>query len=278
MRELGFGDLVLCAGTVAASGLVERAAAAADAGFDGLSLFLDDYERARASGLSDADIRQLFDDHGLGVAELDPLLNWMPEAGVGQDVDGQGEGFMRYREADFYRVAEAVGARSINAPLVTGKTFELDAIAEAFAGLCDRAREHGLSVMLEFLPWTQIADVRVAVDVLDRAGRDNGGLMFDTWHHYRGSASIEDVPGSRVFGIQVNDAPAHSSRSLVEETTSHRLIPGEGDIDLVGNLAHLQATGCRAPVGVEIFSSALGELPLGEVVAAIEPASRAVLP
>ena len=59
MRELAFDDLVLCAGTVSASGLKERVQAAAAAGYTGISVFADDYDRARADGLSDADLRAL---------------------------------------------------------------------------------------------------------------------------------------------------------------------------------------------------------------------------
>jgi sugar phosphate isomerase/epimerase len=77
---LGFGDLVLCAGTLPGAGLEERAAAAAEAGFAGISLFAADYARARAAGRSDADLRALLRDQGLAVAELDALLRWVPWA------------------------------------------------------------------------------------------------------------------------------------------------------------------------------------------------------
>jgi len=37
-----------------------------------------DYQAARDEGLSDSDIRTLLDDHGLAVAEVDPLWSWLP--------------------------------------------------------------------------------------------------------------------------------------------------------------------------------------------------------
>ena len=75
---LGPEDLVLCAGTLGGASFRDRVEAAAEAGFSAISLFLGDYQRARAEGLSDADMRKLLADHGLAVAELDPLMSWVP--------------------------------------------------------------------------------------------------------------------------------------------------------------------------------------------------------
>jgi hypothetical protein len=52
-------SLVLCAGTIPRASFRERVAAARAGGFDGISLRLGDYARARAEGLSDADIRAM---------------------------------------------------------------------------------------------------------------------------------------------------------------------------------------------------------------------------
>ena len=185
---LGRDDLVLCAGTLADTPLPERAAAAAQAGFAGLSLFLDDLARARASGHADEDLRALLADRGLEVAELDPLLRWVPEAGV-----EQGDGFLRYGERDFYEAARAVGARSINAVLFATRQVPHDALVAAFAGLCDRAAERGLLVHLEFMPFAQIRDVDTALAIVEQADRPNGGVMFDAWHHFRGGGSEESL-------------------------------------------------------------------------------------
>ena len=78
---LGPDDLVLCAGTLARVPLRERVEIAAATGFRGISLFLDDLEGARRSGLPDADLRALLEANGLQVAELDPLMHWIPEPG-----------------------------------------------------------------------------------------------------------------------------------------------------------------------------------------------------
>lgn len=275
---LGPGDLVLCAGTVSGSGFVQRAAAAAAAGFAGLSLFAADYERARAAGLADADLRRVLRDHGLAVAELDPLLSWLPvEERDGAGLRAEGRAFAAHGEDDFYAIADALGgARAINAVLADPPA-DLDRVADAFAALCDRAARRGLAVTLEFLPWTHIGDAATAARIVERAGRPNGGVMLDAWHHARSDAPLASIPPARVAAIQLADAPARPEPDLVDETLHRRLLPGEGDADLAGLLRHLRAGGCTAPVGVEVFSDALAAGPLEEVAQRAADAARRVL-
>jgi sugar phosphate isomerase/epimerase len=274
--DLRFGDLVLCAGTVPGSGLAERAAAAAGAGFSALSLFADDYAGARARGLSDADLRALLRDHGLIVAELDPLLTWLPEEPSGAGLSAEGHAFRAHGEDTFYAIAQALGARGLNAVLAD-PPGDLERVSGAFAGLCDRAARHGLLVHLEFLPWTRIGDAATAAAVVARAGRPNGGVMLDAWHHARSGAPHATIPAASVTAIQLCDAPARPEPDPVEETLHRRRLPGEGETDLAGLLRHLAAGGCRAPIGVEVFSDQLAARPVAEAARRAAETTRRVL-
>jgi sugar phosphate isomerase/epimerase len=273
------GDLVLCAACAPAAGFAERAAAAAAAGFAGLSLFPTDYERARGEGLSDADLRRILSDHALSVAELDPLLRWMPETGLAGDATEEGAAFFRHGEDDFYRMADALGARSLNAVLYAGEGLPESAVTDAFAGLCERAAGHGLLVHLEFLPWTQVRDVEVALRIAERAGQPNGGVMLDTWHHFRSGVGNEALRAAapRVFSVQISDAPAEAEPDPVAETLHRRLLPGEGAIDLRAILRVLREAGSPAPIGVEVFSDELATLPAALAARRAGDAARAVL-
>jgi sugar phosphate isomerase/epimerase len=275
--KLGFGDLVLCAGTVPHSSFEERVVAAAEAGFAAISLFPHDYQRARASGLSDADLRGLLRDHDIAIAEIDPLLSWMPSDGIEAGVSDEGRAFLATGEDEFYAIADALGARSINAALADPRPARLDAVAEAFGALCDRANTHGLLVTLEFLPWTTICDAAAAAAVVERAGRANGGVMLDAWHHFRSGATIASIPVAQVQGIQINDAPAQPETDLINETLHRRLAPGDGDIDLTALLRHLAAGGCKAPIGIEVFSDTWATLRLRDTTQHMADAARRIL-
>ena len=263
--SLGAGDSVLCSGTLR-SGISfrERVAAAEAGGFSGLSLWGRDYEVARDEGLSDRDIRLLLGDHGLSVGELDPAWWWLPGASdIHIPPEHDHELIFRYSEPELFAVADAVGARSLNAVDVFGGQWSLDEAAAAFAGLCDRAAEHGLLVHLEFLPWSRIPDLATAWQVVGAANRPNGGLMLDAWHYFRSTpdgALLRSIPGTSILGLQLCDAPATPEDDPLHATLHARLLPGDGELPLPTLLADVQATGTAAPIGVEVFSDVLHAL------------------
>ena len=132
-----------------------------------------------------------------------------------------------------------------------------------------RLSDHGLRLAL-------FAHVRTP----ERSGRTNAALTFDTWHTFRGptdEAQLEKIPGVRIGSVQINDAPAEPTGDLIAETLSGRLLPGDGAAPLVRWLRWLAAIGSSAPIGVEVFSSALDALPPVEVGRRCGAAARAVL-
>jgi sugar phosphate isomerase/epimerase len=201
----------------------------------------------------------------------------MPGDVADAGVSDEGRAFLATGEDEFYAIADALGARSINAALADPRALELDAVAGAFAALCDRANAHGLLVTLEFLPWTMIRDVAMAATVVQRAGRTNGGVMLDAWHHFRSGATTRSIPAAHVRGIQLNDAPARAESDLIDETLHRRLAPGDGDIDLTGLLRHLAAGGCTAPIGIEVFSDTWNSAPLRDTAQHMAAAARRTL-
>jgi sugar phosphate isomerase/epimerase len=257
--SLGFGDLVLCAGTVPASGLAERVAAAAAAGFAGISLFPHDYRRARESGLSDADLRALLRDHEIAVAEIDPLLAWLPgaDAGVGK----AGRAFLETGEDGFYAIADAVGARSINAALADPRDVALGAIADGFSALCERAASTSCSSRSSSSPGR-----RSGCD----GGRDrrapgapDGGVMLDAWHRLRSGAPIAAID-ARACAASRSATPAAAEARYGRGDAAPAPPAGDGDAEVPALLRHLAAGGCTAPIGVEVFSDALAAEPLRE--------------
>ena len=278
---MGPDDMVLCSGTLPRGvPYCERLSAAAGAGFAAISLWGRDYAAARAEGLSDSDLRSMLDDHGLTVAELDPAWWWLPGAGdIRIDPRHDSEEVFAFGEDELFEVADAVGARSLNAVDVFGGSWDLDAAAEAFAGLCRRAAEHGLVVHLEWLPWSRIPDLATALEIVQKAAAPNGGLNVDAWHLVRAGAQPEDlaaVPGDLILAIQLDDGPAEAEANLVEATLHARVLPGEGQFDLIGLIQTLAATGTTAPLGIEVFSDELQARPAAEAARLAAEATRRV--
>jgi sugar phosphate isomerase/epimerase len=270
-------DLVLCAGSVLQVPFMERLPLAAASGFTGVSMLESDYTGARAKGYSDADLRAALAAHGLEIAELDALTRWLP---VAESFVSE-EWATTFGESDFYAIADSVGARSINL-VDLGKDTELslDVAAEAFAGVCDRAGEHGLLVHIEFLPWSSIPTLERAWEIVREAGRANGGVLLDTWHFLRSGGTPESLPllpAARVFALQISDAPAQAEPDPLEETMKRRLLPGQGAARVREVVDILVEGGCTAPVGVEVFSTEQMALPADHAISRVAQASRAAL-
>jgi sugar phosphate isomerase/epimerase len=269
---MGPNDLVLHAATLRNASFLELCDAAVVGGFQALTVYPTHVRRARASGLSLRDMRRALADRGLALADLDPLLNWMPGDAFRIEVSAT--------EAEHHEVAEALGARSLNVAQAFRARVDVDEAAEALAGVCDRAREHGLIVTLEYLPWAGIPDMATARAIVERCERPNARLMIDTWHTFRGpstDAQLAALPGRLVGSVQISDAPAEPAADLLTETTSLRLLPGEGAIPLVDWIRTLDAIGSCAPIGVEVFSNANDRLPPLEVGRRCGEAARRVL-
>ena len=248
-------DLVLCSGTIRNAPFDLTVRAAADAGFQGISLYYEEYRTARAAGWGDLDMATFMDDHGIAVAELDGRMDWLPGDTGAPSTD------------EFVAAAASLGARSITVLEVRGRrvgdTLARADVASAFASVCDRAADHGLLAHIEYYPQSGIPDLRTAYEIVQAAGRSNGGVMVDSWHHLRGpDAGRFDpgFPGESILAVQLGDVAPEPSADLAHEMMHHRLLPGTGAGDLAGLVRAVRDRGCTAPLEVEVYSDELAAL------------------
>lgn len=261
-------DTFLWAGTLLPGTLEQRIEAARAGGFTQLSLFPGDYRRARERGLSDRDILDMHERAGVRLATLDPFTRWLPrwEPPVGVPADRLE--WIGFTADEFFAVVDALHLETITVNEAFGTPYELDELIDAFAAVCDRAARHDVRVHLEFTPFSGIPDLATAWEVVRTANRANGGLVFDTWHYLRGARDddlLEQIPGNRIFALQISDAAAEPVGSLLGDTLRHRRLPGEGDFDLAGVFEILARKEIPAPPGVEVLSEDLWRLPPAEI-------------
>lgn len=272
--DLGPDDLVLSHFSLGRNRpFEERVRAAARAGFAAIGLYAGEYKRLRAEGATDADLRAVLDRYGLRVVELEALRGWTATG-------PRREAYLATERAVF-AMGDALGPAH-HVQVIGPYEGALDDAAEAFAGVCDRAAEHGLAAAIEFLPqMSNIPDAATALEIVERAGRANGGICLDAWHHFRGAnddAMLRLLPPERIFAVQFDDGP----RLPVEpdyytDCTRYRAVPGEGEFDLPGFLALLAHRGVRVPLSVEVMSTALLRRPADEIARLLHDGARAVV-
>lgn len=253
-----------------------RLEAAVAGGFAGISVFPTDCpDLARAR-----EIRALCEERAVRVTALDPFTRWLPDWQPPQRMPGDLMALVGCGEEDFYARAEALGATSMTVLEPFGRTYPTEVLVSSFASLCDRAAGSGLRVHLEFTPFSGISDLAFAWQIVAAADRHNGGLVFDTWHYLRGRtdpAVLAALPGELIFVVQVSDAAAEPTGTLIEDTMRHRRLPGDGDWDLAGVLSVLLAKPALGEIGIEVLSEELAALAPTEVGARCAGAMRTLL-
>jgi sugar phosphate isomerase/epimerase len=255
-------DLTACAYTISGSlvgaGVGEpspwpfetRVAAAAAAGYRSIGLFEADYAAMIAAGADDGELRETLARHDLVVTEVEFLFDWAHDDDAAAETSVMREGLIHMAEA--FR-PHHLSLGEVRSP---EELPPLDVVADRFGAVCDRVAPHGVQALIEFLPWSGIPDIATSAEVVERAGRDNGGIYLDSWHYFRGPSNRDQLaavdPGL-IRAVALNDA-APPYGDPVEDTTRHRLLPGHGEFDLVELLTDLRQLGVEAVMGVEVLS------------------------
>ncbi|GAA4556359.1 sugar phosphate isomerase/epimerase and 4-hydroxyphenylpyruvate domain-containing protein [Pseudonocardia xishanensis] len=236
--------------TVCLSGaLDEKLVAAAAAGFDGVEIFEPDLV---ASPMPPGEVRLRCADLGLSIDLYQPF----------RDLDSTDPARFaaNLRRADAkFGVMEALGVDTVLVCSSVGAdaVSDVDRLAEQLHALAARAGERGLRIAYEALAWGRhVSTWDASWEVVRRADHPALGLCLDSFHILsRGSdpAPIADVPGDKLFFLQLADAP-HLSMDVLQWSRHHRLFPGQGAFDLPAFLAPVLAAGYAGPLSLEVFN------------------------
>lgn len=149
-------------------------------------------------------------------------------------------------------------------------------VAEGLRMLAGEAARLGVPIGLEPMStyerqdWTLVTTLGEAAALVDEAGAEVG-LVFDTWHLWDTPELMDEIEryGERFVAVQVNDWRS-PTRSWCD-----RVLPGDGEIDLVSVLDAVERTGWAGCYDLELFSDdgtfgsdfedSLWRLPAGEL-------------
>jgi sugar phosphate isomerase/epimerase len=132
---------------------------------------------------------------------------------------------------------------------------DLSRLSDRIAEFCDLAAPFGLTINLEFFPWTVVPNLSTAVHVIGKVDRQNSGILVDALHFDRSDSTLDqlrNVPATWLNFMHLCDAagPRPSTNDgLIFTAREDRLPPGEGEIDLVSILNHMPP---ELAIGVEV--------------------------
>jgi sugar phosphate isomerase/epimerase len=223
----------LAAGTVLDVGPADAVTVAADAGFPAVGIWFDPLTWTEATT---KEVATRLRDSGVVALDIEPVI-------LGRGADPGDE---------VVDVAAALGARHV---LVASGPAERADVLDRFAALCDRAAPAGVTMVLEFLPIFTVGRLGSAVEIVQKVGRPNAGVLVDTLHLARSGGSAADrraAPARLLPYLQLADAPAAAPppEQLRDEALYGRLLPGDGALPLAAVLDAVPAV----PVSLEIRS------------------------
>ncbi len=251
----------------------DRVAAAARAGFTGFGIWHADLEHTLKSQ-SLPEMRKILEDHGMAHVELEFLVDWWFK-------EGERKAACDERKRLLLEAAAALGARHIKVGDFVNTPCPMRQLIDAFGALCEEAAQHGTRIQFELMPFANIHTLAGALELVEGANAQNGGIIIDLWHVVKLGIPFADVariPARYLGGIELNDGLLKSSLELHEETINHRQLCGEGEFDVRGFVSTLLDAGYQGPWGIEVLNAKMRDWPLEQLTQRVAASTRAQFP
>jgi 4-hydroxyphenylpyruvate dioxygenase len=243
--------------TVSMSGtLREKLEAIAAARFDGYELFENDLLYFNGSP---AEVGAMSADLGLVCELYQPFRDFegVPDAVFQRNLE---------RAERKFDVMEALGCRLM---LVCSNTqpyavADEERMAAQLHALAERAAKRNLRIGFEALAWGRTAHLwSQAWNVVKRANHPHLGLIVDSFHTLSlkdDPSGLADLPGSRIFFMQLADAPL-LVMDVLQWARHYRSFPGQGQFDLENFFERVLRSGYTGPMSLEVFNDLFREAP-----------------
>ncbi len=246
----------------------EQVAAVAAAGFANIELYLPAVKKwQEAGGRSDADARRLLDEHGLtciGGFEA-------PVLAFGEDAKRERNHALHQRNAELLAtLGEAtvmvVGTDGPGPESEVRGEAALGRVGEALAQLVEKVAG-SVRLAVEFNWSPVVRSLRSAVRVVEAAGHERVGWLFDPAHYHCTATKPEDITAEAVaslFHVHVDnmaDKPGEHSHC-----NDDRVLPGEagGVLELGALMGQIEAAGYGGYFSLEMFDKGLWAMEAGE--------------
>ncbi|MDB5819442.1 MAG: sugar phosphate isomerase/epimerase and 4-hydroxyphenylpyruvate protein, partial [Rhizobacter sp.] len=243
--------------TVSMSGtLRQKLQAIAAARFDGIELFEADFINDAGSA---RELKALADDLGLGIDLYQPFRDFegMPDAAFKRSLDRAERKFdlMQTLGCPLVLVCSNTSAQSID---------DAELSATQLHELATRAGSRGLRIGYEALAWGRWVNLYgQAWSIVERAAHPSLGLILDSFHTLSlrdDPTGIADIPGDKIFFLQMADAPL-LAMDVLQWARHHRNFPGQGQFDCETFFEQTLRAGYTGNLSLEIFNDVFRSSP-----------------
>lgn len=225
---------------------------AAEAGYDGIELWIRDVEQYVQQGGSLDDLRKRLEDSRLKVESAIGFANWIV------DDDAARAAGLEVAKRDMELVRRIGGTRIAAPPAgATNQTdLNLFQAAERYRRLLELGREQGVTPQLELWGFSKsISRLGELLFVAAESGHPDACLLPDVYHIYKGGSDfvgLQLLSGAVIHCFHMNDYPAMPPRESI--TDADRVYPGDGVAPLNDILQTLMRIGFRGALSLELFN------------------------
>jgi len=121
--------------------------------------------------------------------------------------------------------------------------------------LSDIASDYGMKLAFEFIGFGSfsVRTPRGAMEIIEKTGRDNIGLVIDACHLYIGGgllSEIDRLDPQKIYTFHLDDLEDRAKEACRDDT---RLLPGLGVIPLADICQRLNGVGFNGACSIELF-------------------------
>ncbi|EPR67495.1 sugar phosphate isomerase/epimerase family protein [Cyclobacterium qasimii] len=231
-------------------GLAKYIEIAAEAGYDGIEIWIQDLKKYLAEGNSTATLASMIKDSGLKVENAIGFATWMAA-----DEEKSRQGFLQMEEE--MNLLAAIGCHRVAAPGFGAEApVDLVLAGNRFKDLLDLGRKTGVMPQLEFWgafkPFYHLGQILMVAAVANDA---DARLLPDIYHLFRGGSGFDGlklINGNAIEIFHMNDFQGGIPRE--EQEDKDRVYPGDGIGPLVQVVKDLRDMGGDKVLSLELFN------------------------
>lgn len=233
-------------------GIVKELEIAAQAGFDGMEVWIDGVQKYKDATGSLTDLKKRIDDLGITIEDAIGFAQWIVD-----DNDTRVKA-MEQAKREMDMLAQ-IGCKRIAAP-PAGATavagLNLSAAAERFRNLVELGVSMGVIPQLEVWGFSKnLSKLSEVLFVAAECGHPQTRILPDVYHLYKGGSDFDALKlmnGNTIEIFHINDYPAEPNRAEIND--SHRVYPGDGVAPLNSILADLCFADAPTVLSLELFN------------------------
>jgi sugar phosphate isomerase/epimerase len=235
------------------SNVLTQARIAKETGYDAVEFISDTLLRYLDNGGTTAALKAVMDDYGLKTACINALK--------GIERHGEDQATMLEEAERLSKAASELECENIQIMALTGiddksESEIMDILTDNVSRIAEIGEKYGVRYQIEIVAFTKFSTLKQALQLIERIGKPNVGIVVDFWHLYARGTTPEDIANLNkdiIFGVHFCDGRKPKPGEDWDEAAMRSYFPGTGEIDVKAYADAVKQTGFDGVWSAELF-------------------------